>query len=86
MVPGTPTTGTLCSSMRRMAPRKVPSPPMATRPSIPAAFSLATALARPSSVRNSWLRAVRRMVPPRCRMLATSRTPRGTISPWIMPA
>ena len=47
MVPGMPAQATPCSRCRRFGrPRKLPSPPMTTRASIPAAFSFAAARAR----------------------------------------
>ena len=57
MVPGMPTTDTphLLSSW---APRKVPSPPMATMPSSPSSLQVLAAFFCPSGVRNSSLRAV----------------------------
>ena len=56
---------------RARAPRKVPSPPMATMPSNPSRRQVARALARPDSSINSKLRAVYRMVPPLLMMWLT---------------
>jgi hypothetical protein len=58
IVPGTPTTGIACWRSSASAPVKVPLPPMATRPSIPAARRFAAAASRPASVWNAGQRGV----------------------------
>ena len=70
IVAGTPTTGTPRRESSS-APRKVPSPPMATMASRPSILQVVTAFCRPSSDMKSSLRAVKRIVPPRERMCPT---------------
>ena len=57
MVAGTPTVLTPAADSF-WAPRKVPSPPMAMTPSMPAYLQVRTACATPSGVVNSLQRAV----------------------------
>ncbi|MNL54288.1 hypothetical protein D3C87_1776090 [compost metagenome] len=59
-----PITGILYSLEKYSAPVNVPSPPIATRASIPADFIFSYAFALPSFVLNSRHLAVLRIVPP----------------------
>ena len=90
MVAGIPTTrrpypaAAACRD-RASAPRKVPSPPMATMPSSPSRRQVERALSRPASVMNSSLRAVYRIVPPLSMIWLTLVAPSCTKSLVIRP-
>ena len=60
------------SCRNRLAPVRLPSPPMTTSASMPRSTMFFAAVRRPSWVRNCCDRAVPMAVPPRCRMPSTS--------------
>src|SRR5439155_1702669 len=94
MWPRTPTRGSSCVNRRTSSARRK------TRPGSPRSatttmllrlprcqlWRTSAARARPSLVRNSWLREVPAIVPPRCRMLATPARVSGWSSPASRPA
>ena len=65
MVAGMSMTAVPCSPCSAFAPRNVPSPPMATRPSILKERSTSAPFARPSTVQKSGQRSEPRKTPPR---------------------
>ena len=85
MVPGIPITGKPYSTLNNSAPVKLPSPPITTRASTPAAINFSCAIFRPSGVLNSFDRADFKMVPPLFTMLFTLRGPISLKSPSIIP-
>ena len=85
MVPGMPTTE-MPNLDRSCAPRNVPSPPMATRPSSPSSLQVLAAFCWPSLVRNSSHRALYRIVPPRLMMRLTLELSISIKSPAMSPA
>jgi hypothetical protein len=62
IVPGTPITFIPNSSLKILAPVKVPSPPIHTKASIPIFYTLFISFFLPSSVLNSAERAERKIV------------------------
>ena len=85
MVPGTPMV-LIPKAASLWAPRKEPSPPITTIPSIPCFRQISAPFFWPSSVINSLHRAVYKNVPPRFRISHTLAAPKSTISSSRSPA
>ena len=85
-MPGIPITGKPNSSLKIRAPVKLPSPPITTKPSMPALFTFSYALARPSFVLKSLDLADFKIVPPLLIMPFTLRASMTLKSPSINPS
>ena len=86
MLAGTPMVGSCHVLANSCAPRKDPSPPITTTPSMPCFFRLETAFFCPSFVLNASLRADSRIVPPRSMIPPTELKLISRISSRMIPS